>query len=330
MGIAVWLRPPRHLLALFAVVTLVPVVVLLWLGWKVIQQDRDLDGPRARARLERTATRVADGLTHEIHATIDALPSWVVSPPASIGQDAALIHIDGAGGVIVRGAPLPFVSVAPEAAEPTADVWDAGESAEVRGDFHTAAGIFGNLTSSLDPAVRAGALLRLAGDLRQLRQFDRALTAYRSLAAIDVRVAGEPAELIGRMAACEMLDALDRRDQLKADAAALAADLAKGRWALDRGTFEFRSNQLRAWVTLPQPGAELPLAAAMDVVWTDMARGGTADSGARSVWQNDRGMLVIWRRAPDGVAIFAASPEWVGREGGVQDQELELEAGPQR
>ena len=314
MGVTVWLRPPRHLMALFAVVTLVPVVVLLWLGWKVLEQDRDLEGPRARQRLEGTATRVADALSHQIHETIDALPSWVESPPASITTDAALIELNATGVSRARGAVLPFVPLTPKTTEPGPEVWDAGESLENRGDFKAATDIFNRLSTSSVPSVRTGALLRLAGDLRRLGQFDRALAAYRLLAAADGRLADEPAELHGRAGACEMLAALGRTAELQRDAAAIGADLVRGRWTIDRGTFEFRLNQVRQWTTVPQTGIELPLAAAIDAMWPDITRGATPQSGARNVWQDDRGMLVIWRKAAGSVAVLAASPDWIGRE----------------
>ncbi|HEX5071354.1 MAG TPA: HAMP domain-containing sensor histidine kinase [Vicinamibacterales bacterium] len=314
MGISAWLRLPRRLLALFAVVTLVPALVLLWLGWKVIEQDRDLDGPRAQARLDRTATLVADGLLREIHAAIDALPAWAASPPASIGQDAALVNVDAAGTLTVRGAALPFVPIVAESSDLGPEVWEAGESAEIRGDLHAAAGEFTSRVSSSDPGIRAGALVRLAGVLRNLRQFEKALAAYRALSAIDARVDGEPAELVGRAAACEMLSALDRGDQLAQEAASLAADLRKGRWAIDRGSFEFRSSQVRGWTSMLESGVELSLASAIDAVWPAVAGGAAPESGARTLWQDDLGLVVIWRRAAGGVTVLAASAEWVARE----------------
>jgi hypothetical protein len=49
MGLSDWLRPTRHLLAIVAGVTLVPAAILVWLGWKVLELDRRLDGQRAGA-----------------------------------------------------------------------------------------------------------------------------------------------------------------------------------------------------------------------------------------------------------------------------------------
>ena len=37
-------QDPRRLLVLFLVATLVPAASLVWLGWRMVQQDRTLEG----------------------------------------------------------------------------------------------------------------------------------------------------------------------------------------------------------------------------------------------------------------------------------------------
>ena len=84
MGISSWLRSPRYLVALFALVTVVPAAVLVWLGWQVIGLDRQLDSQRAQEQLEGTADRVATELAKNLDAVADSLPRWIDDPPASL------------------------------------------------------------------------------------------------------------------------------------------------------------------------------------------------------------------------------------------------------
>lgn len=53
-----WLNT-RRLPVLLAAATLIPAVVLVWLGVRLLQQDRELDRQRQRERLEVAAGRVA-------------------------------------------------------------------------------------------------------------------------------------------------------------------------------------------------------------------------------------------------------------------------------
>ncbi len=53
---------PVRLLALFVVISGVPLVALGWLGWRVLQQDRALETQRLRERLDSAATLVAGEL----------------------------------------------------------------------------------------------------------------------------------------------------------------------------------------------------------------------------------------------------------------------------
>src|SRR5262245_19186334 len=58
MRAVAWSRR-RSIPLLVAVATLIPVCALLWLGLRVLEQDREADGQRQRERLEAAAARVA-------------------------------------------------------------------------------------------------------------------------------------------------------------------------------------------------------------------------------------------------------------------------------
>lgn len=54
-----WLKPPRTLLLILSLVTLVSVSALGWFGWKLLDQERMVEAQRVQERLEQTADRLA-------------------------------------------------------------------------------------------------------------------------------------------------------------------------------------------------------------------------------------------------------------------------------
>lgn len=306
-----WLRAPRHWLALFGVVTLVPAVVLVWLGWRLIDQDRRLEIPRAEERLNRTADLIAAGLGHEVRATIDQMPGWLAAPPPPIAAQAALVRISSQGVTARAGAPLVFVPAVTSELTLPSSIWKDGETLEDRGDLEGAVRAFRSLSMSLEPEIRAGALVRLAGDLRKLGRLDAALAVYRRMAATsDSRLMDQPADLVTRAAACEVLAQAGRGDALHQAALALSDDLAAGRWAIDRATFEFRTNQLAQWIPVRDWSRAEALADAVTTFWDD--RGvSQAPTGVRSLWLGGHGFLVAWRRDGTGWLVLAAPTSFI-------------------
>src|SRR5512140_1161644 len=65
-GLGIWLRPPRNLLVLLAVVTLLPAATLVVLGVRLLQQDRALAELRRSEVLEHAADRTVRALEQDI------------------------------------------------------------------------------------------------------------------------------------------------------------------------------------------------------------------------------------------------------------------------
>src|SRR5215467_7461131 len=59
MTIREWFRPPRHILAIFAVAAPVSAAALGWLGWMLLNQEQAVEKQRQRDRLEQAADRAA-------------------------------------------------------------------------------------------------------------------------------------------------------------------------------------------------------------------------------------------------------------------------------
>jgi signal transduction histidine kinase len=187
--------------------------------------------------------------------------------------------------------------------------------------------VFRALSRSKDPSVRAGALVRLARNLRKSQRAPEALDAYGELAELgDVPVGGDPSALVARQARCALLSELDRGADLRREAEALASDLQQARWPLDRESLLFHWQEARRWLR-PSSGAEttdppgwrdgLARAAAVDEVWREWRATGAADAesrGRRSAWIDDRSVLAVWRGSPDRLLVFVAGAGYIDAE----------------
>src|SRR5438034_11759617 len=61
--------PPRKLGALIVGITVVPLATLLWLGWRLLEQDRMLEGQQVQQRVERAADLAVAALQRAISSS---------------------------------------------------------------------------------------------------------------------------------------------------------------------------------------------------------------------------------------------------------------------
>ena len=100
--------PPVRLLAMFVLLTGLPLAALAWLGARVLEQDRALASQRRLERLQNSANELADLLTAATTDTATELPEGVT-----------WLRFDGHGMIERRGVPLlhyPAVVTPPDAA----------------------------------------------------------------------------------------------------------------------------------------------------------------------------------------------------------------------
>src|ERR1700676_2411767 len=76
-----WLKPPRTLLLILFLLTLVSVSALGWFGWKLLDQERMLEAQRVQERLEQTADRIAATLRGTLAETGERLGSGLAAAP---------------------------------------------------------------------------------------------------------------------------------------------------------------------------------------------------------------------------------------------------------
>ena len=307
------LRAPGNLTAVFLAVAGVSVCALVWLGVAIVRQDRAIEVQRLDERREGAADRLVTALERALAAD-ERLLDGAVAAPEEFGRGGALLVVADSSGL--RAWPERSLLFYPQAAplpEPPAEAFRAGETLEYADrNPERAITLLRQLSTSRDPAVRAGARLRLARNLRKAGRAESALDTYNDLATVtDVSLSGVPADLVARRARCALLEELGRTEQLHEEARALAEDLRSGRWQLDRASWRYYTEQAGRWLgTSRADDAERQaLAEAVDWVWQRWRTGQTVEprsSGRRALEIEGEPVTVLWRASNERVAMLVA------------------------
>jgi signal transduction histidine kinase len=312
--------PPasRKLFALFVATTLLPALGLAWLGWRLAQQDRALEQQRhvqvrdhaadlGATTLQRLLAEAEEGLATVAAAPAARIPDLLAAPGTRGGQFSILVFT-GAGLAARSGTPLPFQPALPPGAEPPAAAFEAAEVFEFRqGQYAGAIRLLEALARSPDPAVRAGALVRLARNQRKAGDHAGALRSFRRLAELgDTPVNGLPAGLLARQGAALLFEETGQTANLQQEAAALAEDLRQSRWALTRATYEFQLQQLRRWTSASggEDSSLRALAEAAETVWSRWAASPASPTARRiSLGAGGIPVLILARSSADRLAL---------------------------
>ena len=133
-----------------------------------------------------------------------------------------------------------------------------------------------------------------------------------------MRLSGVPADLVARRARCAVLQELERRAELAAEARSLHADLVAARWPIDHGTFLAYTASISRWL-----GAELPIAADRDALsaasewiwwqWADSDRGEFLTAGRRALRFAGVPVTVVWQSPGDRLVALVAGPRYQQR-----------------
>ena len=316
-----WLRPPRRLLVLFLAVTLAPGAGLVWLGWRLLEQERALEAQRRLERREHAADVVVGALREQILASRQGLadPSRALEPEA---VDAVVVVL-GSGPVRAHPPARLLYDPSGDSSRSAAPEFERraflpGERYEFQEKKYTEAiREFERLAQSGDPAIRAGAYLRLARNLRKAGHVERALATYARLAEMeDARLYGVPAGLVSRRARCSVLAELGRTSELRREAAALREDLFRGRWRLTRPVFELHADQLSSWLDPTTGGEEgrQALSATAEWLWKrwqEARTGGPPVPETTAYAAHGRAVTLLARTEGETLNALLAGPEYV-------------------
>ena len=296
-------------MALFVVLSGVPLIALGWLGWRLLQQDRALEAQRQRDRMENAASILERELERELAAWEDLVQQSndgsAPEPPAG-----TVVLIADADGVIQRGGiRLPYLPGIRPAQPVSSTVFAEAEADEFRRqELDRAAAAYKRLAGTASLPTRAAALMRLARVLRKQERYREAVDVYGALAELgEVTVAGSPAELVARRERMVLFKAMGQHANASLEAAQLRAALDDGRFAIDRATFEFlREAALPDGVTGVDRNAPLALAEAADALWPDV----TGTPLGRADWSGRSGAFIaVWRRTGARIAAVVGSAD---------------------
>jgi two-component system, OmpR family, phosphate regulon sensor histidine kinase PhoR len=314
IGVMALASSTRRVSTLFLSVALLFAGALGWLGWRLIQQDRALARQRRVEQLEAAADRVSAAMYRQLGELEEALADPERGP---VSSDAVLLRARRDGVVVRPAGGLLYLPIVPAAPEPPPSIFVDGEALEFqRNDPAAAAVAFRRLTGSTDPAVRAGALLRLGRSLAKSDRMSEALVAFDELAAMGATpLGGLPAELVAREARCSLFERLSRASDLQREARLFYDALADGRFPLSRAGYEFKMEEARGWLAEAPDSGQLQqkaaLSAAAQVLWVDWSRE-PAGKGRRLVTPDGRPILASWISGPNELTAVLVPAEAVG------------------
>jgi len=269
---------------LLAAATLVPVAVLVWLGLRVLQQDRDLDRQRQRERLEVAAGRVALEIDRRLQDLEEKLAR----------REGVRFH--AAGIDPFSGRPILFQPVEPPTILATPAEIAAIEIQEFQQhNLPAAEADYRRLAASGDVEIRATALVGLGRVLRAQRQFERARRVYDDLARLGAtNVAGQPAELVARQGRVRTFEAERDSAALRREVDDLARALHSGRWRIDRPMFELYRDLVSQWGGPKPPALDVARTEAAADLWRTWRRAELGPRGRRLLQRGSTTMLAVW------------------------------------
>lgn len=308
------LLPPRSLVALIIGITVVPLVTLLWLGWRLLEQDRLFEGQQVQQRVERAADLVVAALQRALSSSEQRLTAG--SDQWADGAVAVTFHKGRVEAVPAeRVAYLPIVQPPREA--PSATFVQADDLEFRQRDHRAAINVLRDIAKSSDPAIRAGALLRLARNLHSAGRSEDALATYARLTEMDgVAAAGVPAGLAARYARCKLLQEQQRSVELRAEAQQLASELRSGRWTLTGPVYWLYATDAARWGGDGPSGPRQAeaLAEAVSVLWdrwTSRGPSPRAASGREALEINGQTLAVLWHTSTTSFRALIAMPAFV-------------------
>ena len=310
-------RPLRNLVALVVGVMVVPLLALPWLGWRLLEQDRALEGQQVQQRVERAADLVVAALQRAITASEQRLTGDGAAWP----DGAIAVTFDEARIDVVPAERVAYWPVTPQMPEASGATFAAAEQFELHdGNLSAAITAFARLERSADSAVSAGALLRLGRTLRKAGRHDEALAAYARLSRHDgVAVGGVPASLAAAYARGALLEQQRRLSDLRDEGVALAQQLRAGRWRLTAPVYALYAADAVRWSGSESPGPtpQERLAAALGTAWSrwrSAAADGRAPSGRDTSEVMGETFTVLWHTSDGALRALVGTPAFVETE----------------
>jgi len=290
----------------------------VWLSWRLMEQDRNLELQRTRERLEQIADLAVAQLARTLGDWELGLRELNSLPPppslrAKLPAGATFIVVSHGSVTVYPRTPLLFVPEPPDADVQAPRVFDAAEELELRDQQYDRA------LAALQPpanegATRSEALLRIARIERKAGRTEAALEAYKRLGAeTALNPSGTPYALLAANARWRILAELGRREEASAEAKSIRTGLLEGRWPLRREAFEYTWTELdRLGLAAGQPPRSSfdfsLLVSELYDRWQGAIRAGSSSSGRDP---RPDSSLAVWNATSERLSAIVTSPDWL-------------------
>jgi signal transduction histidine kinase len=315
-----WRRPSKYSAFLFLAVAAVSVFALVWMGARLLQQDRALEAQRIEEQREAAADRIIAALEKTLADEERELADTPTENFIPETEDYSRIIIDDDEFHALPTETLLFYPEITPGREAASRPFADAERAEFQNkDFSRAISILRLYSKDDDPAVRVGALTRMARNLKKAGRQEAALDIYRELSKPsykEISISGVPTDLVACRAQCVLLEEQESLEKLQQNAQKLQADLKAGRWHLDRSAYLYYYNQAAQWLGQEQESDNnVQVAIAEAVLWlwqnkNDLDEIAQDSSGRRALRLHGASVTVIWRVANNRMSAIIAGHDY--------------------
>ena len=270
-------RSGHGVLLTFVVAILVPGLLIAFIGFRAVLQERRLADQQIRESVDRAAALAARDLEQELRQwqeAVDEVAQLGAAPRASWPDTVRLAFEEPGSGVVILlgssdlrvfppGQVLYEPAAFPRTSSPQAVALPGlteAESAELRQqDYTRAILLYERLLANAEPDDPPLLLHRLARTYRKAGQLDDAVRAYQELgqsAAGDIGAL--PADLIVTFELCSLWADQVAWDDLATGSLELYRGLVSGRWRLEKSRYVFYSHRARSWLARAVSAREAP------------------------------------------------------------------------
>ncbi|MCZ6485487.1 MAG: HAMP domain-containing sensor histidine kinase [Acidobacteria bacterium] len=347
---------PRYLSAAGFLGSLLVVLVLGLLGWRILGQERELEAQRLQERLEDAADLLVARMQTALSEAEKRIAGYAGLDPGDwqqavsdasfyLEEDALLVRVGADGFQVAPERRLPYFP--PHPSSQNGDVpgvtletetgFALAEKVEFQDrEYLRAAAAFRQLTTSRNPAVRASALLGMGRNQRKAEEFEAALETYQELAGMgSVLVDGLPAELVARHSRCTLFQRLGQQEALEREARDLRVGLAEGRWPLSQAAYRFYADEAAEWsggIQLVPSAIDHALVEGVAVLseeWQRQRGGRPTPEGRQIVFAEAASALLLWRQTRSYTIGFVLGQDflaknWLGLPGLEVERNLSL------
>lgn len=313
-----WRSVSQKTTFLFLAAAIVSVFALIWMGLRLVRQDRALEVQQIKERREVAADRIIAALDQTLINEERKLTDLPTAKSSLKAKDYLLVSMDSEAIRVWPEDALLFYPDLDLKNEAPSRPFLTAERAEFQDkNYNRAIALLHSLSKSENSAFRAAAKLRLARNLRKANRLDAALETYSELidsaSETQVTISGVPVNLIARRARCTLLEKLGRRDQLQLEAMSLFKDLRNHKWHLDRASYIYYIDRAQEWLEGVSDANFGPQALAETVVWlwkswhsNEMRK--QSITGRQSLRFQGRSVTVLWQKSKNELTAVVAGP----------------------